>query len=753
MPCQFKPFYAVTMKLNLSIPFETTPCQAEAIRKLEDFFAGSKRVFIMKGFAGSGKTTLLGGLARALERDKKKFRLMAPTGRAARVLSRTTGLEATTIHRGIYSLDDLRETQASDPEHGRKLVYYFSLRMHDEVGGTTFIVDESSMISNVYSQGETFRFGSGRLLDDLMTYARIGDPEAGTRIVFAGDPAQLPPVGMSTSPALDEAYFLTNYRTQCLSATLTAVTRQQEGSHIIRVADMVRESITTGRFSSFFIPADGKEIIRLKENEWREKYLEMAGEKLIIAHKNHTVNAINREVRNRLLGGFPPIGENDRVISCANNYLYGIMNGEFGKVIRAATSTIKRTVHLQGKNGKKKKIVLSWREVEVDFQGNGGDGKTINAYMLENFLEGGPVLSPEERQALYVDFRMRHKKLKPRDPEFKIHLKNDPWFQALFLRYGYAVTCHKAQGGEWDDVLVFWDYGFIPRGGSPGTGEKTVNLQHADFFRWAYTAMTRAGKRLFLLEPPCFHPFTGMFHAVVIPEKISQLPEPGEGSDRVVVDHNWQKRLEEVSLDSAGRERQDHYIRLTHRMEQAGIQVRSVNRKYYEVFYTLGCEKETARFKFWLNGKEKFTGRFAPVPAGTGSQALSEKVSAMLENLDSIEVIRPEDQKPDPAETEDEKRLFEEYPFLETLSRTLSMLVPGYRVTISRRDHLPYRERYHFIRHGQRAAVDFIYNSRGRFTRAETVCEACNSRHLLTDLKEMIEYLTRNDMPCRSGKQ
>src|SRR5690554_6651941 len=192
--------------LNYFKHIKLTSDQQNAVEKIDAFLKSDDKVFILQGYAGSGKTTLLKGVVEYLAYMRKRYQLMAPTGRAAKVINQKTGYKATTIHKGIYSFDKLEEVKDGDDKNDVSFLYQYKLYNNDEAHHSIFIVDEASMLSDVLSEGEFFRFGSGHLLNDLITYSKIQESTTTSKIIFIGDPAQLPPIGMRFSPALSQEY-------------------------------------------------------------------------------------------------------------------------------------------------------------------------------------------------------------------------------------------------------------------------------------------------------------------------------------------------------------------------------------------------------------------------------------------------------------------------------------------------------------------------------------------------------------------
>jgi ATP-dependent exoDNAse (exonuclease V) alpha subunit len=249
-----------------------TSDQNNALEMLYTFLENEERVFILQGYAGSGKTTLLKGFVEYLESIEKQYQLMAPTGRAAKVINQKTGFEATTIHKGIYSFEELQEIERGNEESDVSFLYQYKLRNNIEMHDSLFIVDEASMVSDMLSEGEFFRFGSGHLLKDLIKYARIMDSATTSKIIFIGDPAQLPPVNMSFSPALDSIYLKEQYQLDSSCAEMKEVKRQDANNGILLSATKMRQCLTSGYFNDFDLLENKKDIFNPLYQDYLEVY-------------------------------------------------------------------------------------------------------------------------------------------------------------------------------------------------------------------------------------------------------------------------------------------------------------------------------------------------------------------------------------------------------------------------------------------------------------------------------------------------
>ena len=279
---------------------ELTSQQSEATEKLRDFFGGSERCFILKGYAGTGKTFLLGCLARELAAKNRDVWLIAPTGRAARVLARKTGRDASTVHRAIYNLKELVEHD----DASAAFKFYFRLRdvATDNLDVVVF-VDEASMVSDHYSEGEFIRFGSGRLLADLLSFLRLNDPTQKSKLVMVGDPAQLPPVTSPlNSPALDAAYLSEMHELEAKEYELTEVVRQTAGSPILREATAIRETLASGFHNRLSIRPDPPSIEAVAEPDLPRRFVDAnRGTRLpraiCVAYSNATCLNLNIAIR------------------------------------------------------------------------------------------------------------------------------------------------------------------------------------------------------------------------------------------------------------------------------------------------------------------------------------------------------------------------------------------------------------------------------------------------------------------------
>ena len=712
--------------------------QSAAVEQLQSFIHGDSKIFILNGYAGSGKTTLLKGIVHYLKEVHRPVQLMAPTGRAAKVIHDKTEETATTIHKGIYSFDDLKEieTQVESKVQGSTFLYEFKIYQDQNSLNKVIIIDEASMVSNNLSQGEFFRFGSGHLMNDLFTYARMNDDNLNVKIIFVGDPAQLPPIGMNFSPALSEEYLTEEFKIVPEIAELKEVKRQSSENGILASASKIRKGLTSGYFNDFNINANGIDRFQLNYDSFFNDYIEMPFPKQIIAYKNKTTQEINARIRELKYGEVVVMQAGDVVISGSNNYASNILNGEFAVVNEVSDNIIYRKVSFKRKGGEVVTVELEWRYVTL----LADDASVVSGYMLRNYLNGETYLLADEMRALYVDFKNRHLKLKPNTEEFKQAIKSDPYFNCLMLKYGYAVTCHKAQGGEWERTIVVWDKGVDKNHFSEGDQTKK-GKNSADFYRWAYTAITRASKELYSLNPPHFNSYSSMiFVDPAVQESFEQLTGKNLVPVEIEIDDQLKGLMLSFSLTDSPLQLQDHFIKLWFNFKNKNIDIVNWERKGYEIWFQLKREEDKCAIKFWVNGKYQFKSNYAQVPSLTNSETLLQEVNSIIGSAKDIVVKRNHIESIE-SKIEFEVDIEENTPFLGNLFSDLSELIIAGDISIDLIEHLSWKERYSFSRGPENAQIDFEYNKSGFFGRVVPIPGKFSSNDLLNDVKIIVNNL------------
>ena len=710
-----------------------------ALEKLFAFLDSDERVFILQGYAGSGKTTLLKGFVEYLISLEKRYQLMAPTGRAAKVINQKTGLVSTTIHKGIYSFEELQEIKQGEDENDVSFLYQYKIRNNPEVHDSVLIVDEASMVSDILSQGEFFRFGSGHLLRDLISYGRIQDATTTSKIIFIGDPAQLPPIGMTFSPALDLQYLGDTYKISVSLTEMKEVKRQDANNGILTSATKIRQCLTSGYFNDFDLRENQRDIFNPAYQDYLETYKAQRDQKIIICYKNKTALDLNRAIRRDKFGDDLPIQASDTVIIGGNNYRLGIMNGEFAVVSEASPSVESREVRFYNKGGKTQNVRLTWRSISLVLPDENNQPKTLNGFILENYLDGDNYLKPEEQRALYVDFINRHPKLKKGTEEFKDAIFNDKYFNCILLKYGYAVTCHKAQGGEWANAFVFWDRGTQANFNFYESEHNRSGKTNSEFYRWAYTAVTRASKQLFCINPPYFSSFSGMnFIDVNVQQAFNELTGQSNPTTEININEVLPE-LEKFSLASAPLTIQDHFIHRWYNLRKHYIDIVGWERKGYEIRYIFQRENKNTALMYWVNRKDMFNSKFQKFPPLTNSDELFETITKILNDATPI-VVNRNNVEGICTQIEFDVAIEEEKPFLKNLfDETRRGLKDGEE--IKNIQHLPFRERYYIEKNERTCVIDFIYDKGGFFGNVQPLENKCNSPELLAKIKTIVNNL------------
>lgn len=333
--------------------YDLTQSQIELVEKLELFLKSDNKVFLLRGYAGTGKTFITKGLTEYLAYIKRSYILAAPTGKAAKVIAKKTNSRAYTIHKTIYTTKDIVEYQDI---LDKTFKFYYSLAVNENPSDTLYIVDEASMISDIYSEMEFIRFGSGYLLKDFMHYINLDCSDHRKKVVFIGDNAQLLPVGMNFSPALDKKYILENFGFDIEEFELKDVVRQKDDSGILKNTLPIRKSLQKKVFNQLDIDTNFEDIEHIEHENFAQKYIDITNKKIdhqtmVIAYSNASVKEYNDRIRQILFPGSEhEIRVGDKIMSLMNNANYEIFisNGDFGIIEDILSET--ETRHIVTKN-------------------------------------------------------------------------------------------------------------------------------------------------------------------------------------------------------------------------------------------------------------------------------------------------------------------------------------------------------------------------------------------------------------------
>jgi exodeoxyribonuclease-5 len=456
---------------NLCKNLGNTPTddQSDALKKIAGYICDNNNdvIFLMTGYAGTGKTSIISSVVKTLDLLRMRAILLAPTGRAAKVLASYSGRQAFTVHKKIYRQKSSKDGLGS-----------FSLdrNLHKD---TFFIVDEASMVSN--SSGDSSLFGSGRLLDDLIEYVYSGTD---CKLILVGDTAQLPPVGSVLSPALDPAS-LGGYGFGLISCELRQVVRQSETSGVLMNATRVRLQVAETNLVHPSIDCiNYKDTIRITGEELIDEISSAYGTcgmegTIIVVNSNKQANRYNQGIRNRIFFREEEISPGDMVMVVKNNYFI-IDEDEDGAgfIANGDIAEVKKIRKYEERYGFRfADMVLKFPDYNLEIE---------SKVMMDVLHLDTPALPSEKNKELYQSILADYLNIKNRRKQFEA-VKNNPYFNALQIKFAYAVTCHKAQGGQWERVFI--DQGMFNR------NEITI-----DYLRWFYTALTRSTDRVYLVN-------------------------------------------------------------------------------------------------------------------------------------------------------------------------------------------------------------------------------------------------------------
>ena len=455
-----------------NFPYEPTPGQEELISLLSNFVVNRSDdgVFIIKGYAGTGKTSIVTALIKVIKRLGKEVVLLAPTGRAAKVLSNYSNFEASTIHRKIYQ-----------PVIGPNGSPGFKLKpKYPE--NTFFIVDEASMISSGAPQNDNELFGARDILNDLIDFVYKG---VDCNLILIGDTAQLPPVKMSQSPALSAKYLSENFGLTVKVHELTDVVRQELTSGILANATDLREILSDPKITQPNFNVNGKDVKRMNMMDLEEQLQtcfsgSTMNDSVIICRSNKSANKYNQYVRSKILFREEEISGGDHLMVLKNNYFWLEDGSEAGFIANGDCLRISRII--------KHKTIEEFRfifaEVEMlDYQSQ----NPFECWLMLNTLASEtPALAYKDLQRLLEVIIKDSGGVKSKKDIVAL-IGSNPYYNALQIKFSYAVTCHKAQGGQWKNVVVDPGY-FVP------------DMLNEDYVRWLYTAITRASSQLYLVN-------------------------------------------------------------------------------------------------------------------------------------------------------------------------------------------------------------------------------------------------------------
>jgi len=452
---------------------EPTNDQKLVVERLSEFLIrfGEPSFFVLKGYAGTGKTTVIGAFVRALRNFNLRSVLLAPTGRAAKVLAGYSGQQAFTIHKKIY--------RSHVDEFGG-----FRTKLNKNTHrNTIFIVDEASMIPDINLSSETSMFAVRSLLEDLVNYVNSG---VNCKLVLVGDTAQLPPVGLDVSPALDLEFLKHTFDCEIFSEEMREVVRQSQDSGILYNATMLRIKLATDDFSlPLFDTNDYSDIKKINgselEDALNEAYSKYSSEEIaIITRSNKRANLFNQEVRNRLLFREETLSGGDLMMTLKNNYFWLPETSDIGFIANGDMLEIQRIRGFEDMYG------FQFANVSLQLK-DYPDEPNLEVKLLLNTIDlESPALSYQDSMRLWSEVSKDYEHIPNKRKRFA-EIKQNPYLNALQVKFAYALTAHKTQGGQWKAVFI--DQGYF-----------TDEMLNAEFLRWMYTAITRATESVYLVN-------------------------------------------------------------------------------------------------------------------------------------------------------------------------------------------------------------------------------------------------------------
>ncbi len=460
-------FYSL---IKEQFPFQPTLKQDVVLQQLSNFIFSNnpEELYLLKGYAGTGKTTIVSTVVNNLWKAKKSAALLAPTGRAAKVIANYSKKEAFTIHRKIYF-----------PKKNGSGGVQFVLQPNKHKN-TVFIVDEASMIPD--TPGDSKLFENGSLLDDLMQYVYSGHK---CKLLLIGDTAQLPPVKLDISPALDATKLELNYNKDVLKAELDEVVRQGQDSGILANATLLRETLASQFFESFkFEVSHFKDIVRLVDGYEIMDAINSAYDNLgnedtaIIVRSNKRANLYNQQIRSRILFNENELTAGDYLMVVKNNYFWIKPNTEAGFIANGDIIEILEIFKIEELYG------FRFAEVKIRMVDYPKMQPFETVLLLDTIEAETPSLSYDDANRLYQEVMKDFENETSKYKKF-LKVKGSKHFNALQVKFSYAITCHKSQGGQWNTVFVEQPY--LPNG---------IDV---DYLRWLYTAITRAKETLYLI--------------------------------------------------------------------------------------------------------------------------------------------------------------------------------------------------------------------------------------------------------------
>ena len=762
--------------LSQYVGFELNEDQKGFVRAIADFLNDkNKSVFILQGCAGSGKTFLMQGVANYLQSKKKAFCLIAPTGKAAKVLTNKSGFEASTIHRNIYSFNKIIEAENKERNieddflkaqvvGESEWIRQFSLKDNEDDISSVYIVDESSLIGNTEVDSEILKFGSGKLLHDLLKYINPDYKKNKRKVIFIGDMYQLPPIKMNYSPALSvEAVFKECPYLESLDAIqaymLQSVVRQKEDSGVLKVATYLREKLKNQHFNELFIEEQPQDVIKITHDQFISTYMEAVIKKglnqvIAIAYTNASVDIYNRLIREQLFPQQEEITVDDRLMIVMNACIGDeyVLNGDFVRVVQVGDRIVRKV------KMREEEVKLLFRDVVIEFE-----GKKHSVFLLETvLLSKERSLTKTERKALYKDFMIRHSNeiataakmgKKKRHEKITELLLTDKYINALQVKYGYAITCHKSQGSEWDTVFLDCD---LKRG-----------YRNRETFQWFYTGVTRSSNQLYLVDMPRNLAMDGNIRTYTQSGRTNSIDTNISASTVATVTNTFSAPQTSVCSEAELRKQvscnwdgmsvaaQQIVLHMLRALGEIPCTITDVVDYAYHVIVTLELGDVTGRVKVHYNGKNSIT-KFGNVDAIISVDIFQRIIT--IEGKSTVPQVQPLVQNPFIADGSVDESMLDSvvpnteghsvvdtfaYPpeyeyFLKEYMQRLQKKLASMGIEITQIESMNFRLRTTFIRGHQSAVLDICYKINGTISSVGELSSRCNDKAFTEEVKAYI---------------
>jgi ABC-type oligopeptide transport system ATPase subunit len=702
--------------------------QKLAIQKINKFLSDNKEdCFILKGSAGTGKTTLIKEILKLVDQQSKRAILLAPTGKAARIISQKTQKSAQTIHKQIYHFEQLQlvdeiEEEQSEQHPGARIFFETS---KEEPNAHVFIIDEASMVGQLKNQSDLLVFGSGSLLDDLISYLRIKrlhTNEVRYQVIFVGDPAQLPPVGSTFSPCLSADFLKSQYRMDVVEFELKQVMRQKDHQFILENATALRNAIFDRKYDEFQLHTDQQEVFENSIDQATDMIAYAQNDdNILVTYSNEAAFKYNQIIRSkRWQQENIPLKQDELLIVSQNAPLYQLYNGDMIKVVDIHQTTIQRAIQLPVEKKGTVTVQLKFKLIRVIHMGL---QQQLELMIFENFLESpNRSISPLEQRALLVDFLLRNPELKnqKKNSLFAKNLQKDPFFNALKVKYAYAITCHKAQGGEWPTTVVdFSNY----------------QQQNEGFFRWAYTAITRAQSKLYLINPPCYFGSMTKLMTLLEAEKIDDDIQPTplhlqEQKQSLKLNPPPNLKIDQISdfeLQLQHPKLREYYAYLKYNLNQHQIEIKKILHQQYKEKYVLSLsngDEFTAELYYKQNHK------ISNIQYSTHTKIDPNLQTVIQFYFDALKSIADQSLE----------QIFIDMPdFIKELRDYINLAILKSDISIISVEFQQYAIRFHFAKKLEIAKVDIFYNAKQQLTRINLVHPTPNQYLIYQELKNLLK--------------